>query len=524
VPASVNLCEDRAFGPVMASAALTRTGENMRIAIGQFAHETNTFCPGTTGLDAFRARYWREGDALFAGHRGVRDDLGGMIDAGERLGIELVPTLSTTTQPSATVSREAYETIRDTLFGHLQAAGPLDAICLALHGAGSAEGIDDMEGTFLKELRDLVGPEIPVVVSLDLHGNTTEAMLEHATALFYCHEYPHIDTCERGAEIIDIAAKILSGDIRPVKHLVRLPVAVPPSTTFGGPAKMINERCFQWEREPGILDCAFTHGFPHTDVPVIATSVLVTTDGDRDLAERVANDVVGLILDTLEDFRQSLPDAEAAIAQALEATALPVVVAEVSDNPGGGAPGSGTHLLRALLAANAPGSCFGFVWDPDAAAQAHEAGAGATITVRIGGFTDDLHGAPIETEAYVKVLSDGQFRLTNPMGAGSLVNLGRMARLVIGNVDVIVGSERAQTLDEELFLLHGIDVRRQRVVALKSQQHFRGGFQQLAGTIIRCDTPGFTTSNLADLPYRNIRRPIWPLDPLPEGDLEVVRG
>jgi len=496
----------------------------MRIAIGQFAHETNTFCPGVTGLNAFESRYWRVGEDIFSGHRGVRDDLGGMIDAGERLGIELVPTLSTTTQPSATVSREAYETIRDTLFAELRAAEPLDAICLALHGAGSAEGIDDMEGTFLKELRDLVGPEIPIVVSLDLHGNTTEAMLRHANALFYCHEYPHIDTYERGDEAVDVAAKILTGELRPVKHLVRLPVAIPPSTTFHGPAKVINERCFQWEQEPGVIDCAFTHGFPHTDVPVIATSVLVTTDGDPEMAERVANDVVGLILETLEDFRQTLPDAEDAIAEALEATARPVVVAEVSDNPGGGAPGSGTHLLRALLTANEPDTCFGFIWDPQTAAQAHAAGVGATIPVRIGGFTDELHGAPVEAEAYVKVLSDGRFRLTNPMGAGGLVDLGKMARLVIGNVDVIVGSERAQTLDDELFLLHGIDVRRHRVVALKSQQHFLGGFRDLAGTIIRCDTPGFTTSNLSDLPFRRIRRPIWPLDPLPEGCLEVVQA
>jgi microcystin degradation protein MlrC len=494
----------------------------MRIAIGEFAHETNTFCPGFTEVAAFQARYWNIGAEVIAHHRGVRNDLGGMIDAGERLGVELVPTFATTTQPSATVSREAYDTIRDTLFGQISAAGQLDAICLALHGAGSADGIEDMEGTLLTELRDLVGTGIPVVVSLDLHGNTTTAMLEHANALFYCHEYPHIDTYERGAEALETAVKLVRGEVKPHKQLVTLPVSIPPSTTFLGPATIVNERCFQWEQEPGVLDCSFTHGFPHTDVSVIATSVLVTTDNDPALAERVADDVVALILSTLEDFRQSLPGAEEAIAQALEATALPVVVAEVSDNPGGGAPGSGTHLLRELLAANVPETCFGFVWDPESAARAHAAGAGATIPVRLGGFTDALHGAPIETEAYVKVLSDGQFRLTNPMGAGSLVDLGKMARLVIGNVDVIVGSRRAQTLDAELFLLHGIDVRRMRVVALKSHQHFRGGFQHLAGTIIRCDTPGFTTSNLWDLPYQHIRRPIWPLDALPEDGIEVV--
>jgi microcystin degradation protein MlrC len=372
-----------------------------------------------------------------------------------------------------------------------------------------------MEGTFLAELRALVGTEIPIVVSLDLHGNTTEAMIEHANALFYCHEYPHIDTYDRGDEIIRMAAKILNGEVNPVKHLRKLPLIIPPSTTFTGPAKVINERCFAWEQEPGVIDCSFTHGFPHTDVSVIVTSILVTTDGDPALAERVARDVGDLVLETIEDFRQTLPGAEEAIAEALAATDLPVIVAEVSDNPGGGAPGSGTHLLRALLDANEPKTCFGFVWDPETAAQAHTAGPGATIQVKLGGFTDELHGAPVEAEAYVKSTTDGRFILTNPMGAGGEVNLGRMARLVIGNVDVIVGSNRAQTLDDQLFLLHGIDVRRMRIVAIKSQQHFRGGFQQIAGTIIRADTPGFTTSNLSNLPFEHIHRPIWPLDALP---------
>jgi len=515
----------RRFGlPAIGVIEVTGQGDHgsMRIAIGEFAHETNTFCPGFTGLDSFRAHDWSEGEDLLARHRGVRNDLGGMIEAGERLGVELVPTLATTTQPSATIAREAYETIRDTLLAHIARAGRLDAICLALHGAGSADGIDDLEGAFLRELRAQAGPDIPIVVSLDLHGNTTAAMVEHATALFYCHEYPHIDTFHRGAETVETAARIVRGEIRPVKRLVRPPVAIPPSTTFSGPAMVINERCFHWQEAPRVLDCAFTHGFPHTDVPEIATSVLVTTDNDPELAARVADDVAKLVLDTLEEFRQSLPGAEEAIARALQATALPVIVAEVSDNPGGGAPGSGTHLLRALLAANAPDTCFGFVWDPATAAQAHQAGTGATIDVRLGGFSDDLHGASVEAEAYVKVLSDGRFTLTNPMGAGSAVNLGPMGRLLIGNVDVIVGSERAQTLDDELFQLHGIDVRRRRIVGLKSQQHFRGGFQHLAGTTIRCDTPGLTTSNLSSLPYRRIRRPIWPLDPLPEGWIERV--
>ncbi len=488
----------------------------MRFAIGGFVHETNTFCPGFTELEAFQSTFWCEGDQIVTRNRGVRNDLGGMIAAAERLGIELAPTLATTTQPSATVSRHAYETIRDTLFARLLAAGPVDAICLALHGAGSADAMEDMEGTFLTELRALVGGEIPILISLDLHGNTTDAMLKHATGAFYCHEYPHIDIYDRGVEIVEIAARIVRGEIQPVMHLLRLGLIIPPSTTFSGPASVINQRCFKWEQQPGVIDCNFTHGYPHTDVSLICSSVLVTTNGDPALAETVANDVAALILATLEDFRQTLPNAETAMAQALAATAVPVIVAEVSDNPGGGAPGDGTHLLRALIHANQSKTCFGFIWDPATAAQAHTAGPGARIEITLGGFTDALHGAPITTSAYVKTVTDGKFILVNPMGAGRQVDLGSMARLVIGNVDVIVGSKRAQTLDAQLFLLNGIDVRDYRVVALKSQQHFLGGFQDIAGTIIRCDTPGLTTSKLDQLPYKNILRPIWPLDPLPQ--------
>jgi microcystin degradation protein MlrC len=484
----------------------------MRIAIGEFAHETNTFCPGLTTVEAFKARHWLTGEDIVARHRGVRDTLGGMIAAGECLGIELIPTLATSTEPSATIARDAYETIRDELFTRIRAAGPIDAICLALHAAGTAEGIDDLEGTLLGELREIVGPALPVVVTLDLHGHQTATMVEHGTALLYCHEYPHVDGYERGEEAVSLAAKIVRGEVRPVMHLEILPMMIPPSTTMHGPARTANELCFAAEAQPGIIDCAFIHGYPHTDVPIISTSVLATADGDADAARAAAQSVARRVWEMREQFLQHLPGADEAIQQALAANKRPVIVAEVSDNPGGAGPGDGTHLLRALLAADTPETCFGFIYDPAVAQQAHQAGTGAMIDIRLGGKTDDLHGPPVETSAYVKCLTDGRFRYSTPMGAGAEGNLGPMARLVIGNVDVIVSSVRTQTLDAEVFLLHGIDVTRYRIVALKSQQHFRAGFEPLAGTIIRCNTPGLTTADLSQLPYRRITRPIWPLD------------
>jgi microcystin degradation protein MlrC len=484
----------------------------VRIAIGGFAHETNTFCPGLTEVERFRERHWLTGEEIRSRHRGVRDDLGGMFAAGERLGLEIVPTLATSTEPSATIAGAAYEIIVEELFSAIQAAGPIDALCLSLHGAGSAEGIDDVEGAVLAEARRRLGPDLPIVVTLDLHGHTTPEMLANANALLYCHEYPHVDIYERGDEAVELAARIVRGEANPVMHLETLPMMIPPSTTREGVARAIAERCADWESKPGVIDCAFVHGFPHTDVPIIAVTVLATADGDAALARTAAADVARTIWERREEFRQDLPGAEEAVRRALAADKTPVVVAEVSDNPGGGGPGNGTHLLRALLAADEPATCFGFVFDPETARQAHAAGTGATIQIRLGGKTDELHGAPIEAAAYVKCLTDGRFRYTTPMGAGAQVDLGLMARLTIGNVDVLVSSVRTQTLDAEVFLLHGIDVTRYRVVAIKSQQHFRAGFAHLAGTIVRCDTPGLTTSNLSFLPFQRVRRPIWPLD------------
>ncbi|MDP9363549.1 MAG: M81 family metallopeptidase, partial [Chloroflexota bacterium] len=282
----------------------------MRVAIGEFAHETNTFCPGLTEVDRFQARHWLRGGEIVNGHAGVRDALGGMLAAADRLGIDTIPTFATSTEPSATIARRAYDEIRDELFGGIRAAGPVDAICLALHGAGSAEGIDDVEGTLLGELRDLVGRDLPVVVTLDLHGHTTPAMVEHADALLYCHEYPHVDGFERGEEAMALAAGIVRGETRPTMHLETLPMMLPPSTTRSGPAAAINELCFAWEAKPGVIDCAFVHGFPHTDVPIVATGVLATADGDPALARAAAQDVAGRVWENRADFLQELPGAE----------------------------------------------------------------------------------------------------------------------------------------------------------------------------------------------------------------------
>ena len=484
----------------------------MRIAIGQLSHETNTMFGPPTPVEEFQRQEWLHGPEIVERNRGVRTYLGGMIDAAAEREVELLPGFATTAHPSGTIQRSAFDRMLSELLAGVREAGEIDAVCLALHGAGSAEGVDDIEGAILEAVRGEVGTEMPVIATLDLHVHMTERMVEHATALLDVHEYPHVDCYERGYEAIDVAVRTVRGEIAPVMHLVVLPMFIPPTTSFHGPAYEVNQRCHDWERR-GLLDVPFGHGYPHTDVPIISSSVLAIADGDDALAKEAATDIARHVWDTRESFRVQLPDAAEAVARALAFDGGPVVIAEISDNPGGGSPGDGTHLLKALIEADRPATTFGFLVDRETAAEAHAAGPGATLPVRLGGRHDpDLLGGPVEATAYVKCVTDGRFQVQSEMGGGAIRDLGKMARLVVGNVDVIVGSECHQTIDAELFLLHGIDVSRYRVVALKSQNHFLSGFEPIAAEIIRCDPPGWTPGNVSALDYRRVRRPVWPLD------------
>jgi microcystin degradation protein MlrC len=483
-----------------------------RIAIGEVAHETNTFCPEPTSVTPFKEYAWLLGDEIVRVNGGNRTYLGGMLAKLAELNLTAVPAFATMAYPSGTITAAAYEEILATLLDAIAGAMPVDAICLSLHGAGVAQGVDDLEGAILAVVRERFGPEIPVAVTLDLHGNITQQMLDNADGLFGVNFYPHTDSYERGEEAIAFLHRMLKGEIKPVMHLEQLPMMIPTCSTDLEPGKRLNALCWEWEKRPGMIDCTIFHGFPYTDVPAVGMTVLTITDNDPALAAKAGKAVAQAIWEVREEYLPEIISPEGAINRALAAPEGPVVINDTSDNPGGGSPGDSTHLLRTMLEMNLDSACYAYIYDPETARQVHAAGVGATVSVRLGGKTDDLHGTPIEAEAYVKCLTDGRFRLTTPMGRGMLVELGPMARLQIGGVDVLVGSERQQVLDDEMFLLHGIDVRRYKIVALKSSSHFRAGYTHLATAIIAADAPGATTLRLDGFPYHRIRRTMWPLD------------
>jgi microcystin degradation protein MlrC len=482
----------------------------MRVALGGVIHETNTFCKGLTPASDFRQL---SGQEIVEAHAGVRSYAGGVIEAAERHGYELVPIFLANATPSATIARETYESLRDHLLDGIRSQGPFGALCLTLHGAGVAEGYDDIEGDIVRRAREIVGPDTPIVVTLDLHGNMTREMVELADLCLPCHLYPHVDMYERGQEAIDSLAKIASGALVPTSHLTVMPLVIPTTTSNLPPVSEFNALCFEKEKLPGVIDCAMCHGFAPADIPQIGITVLATTNDAPELARQVSEDVAREIWRRRGELRPTLRSAEEAIQAALEVEGCPVILNEASDNPGGGGPGDGTHLLRAMLAAGLDNAAFGHIWDADVAARSHEAGPGATINVSLGGKTEELHGEPLGAEAYVKCVTDGAFIQQSPMGRGGRVNLGKMARLQIGGIDVLVSSRRAQTLDPEVFLLHGIDVMRYKIVAIKSSAHFRAGFEPIAASIIQADTPGLNSVDLNAFTYHRVNRPIWPLDP-----------
>ncbi len=487
----------------------------MRIAVGGIEHETNTYATesmGTTSLDDFQQL---RGDEIFD-VRGTRTFVGGFLSAIDDAGHDAVPILWAWAGPSGIIEAPTYQSLKAEYLGRLTAALPVDAVAISMHGAGVVEGIDDLEADLAGAIRAVVGNDVPIVVPLDLHGNITPEMGDRIDLMLGVQEYPHTDMFERGVEAVTTLPELVAGTLRPTTHVERLPMLLPTSTTDAGPAADIRDLCLAAEGQPGVIDVSFFHGFPYTDVAATGASVVVTTDNDPALAHQIACEIASAVWSQRNDFivESVQPAVTIELAkQALAASGGPVIINDTADNPGGGTPGDGTHLLAAIIDADIEGSCFGFVFDPVTAEAAHAAGVGATIDVRIGGRHGSLHGEPVEASAYVKTLTDGRIVYSSPMLAGVRASLGKSARLTIGNVDVIVTSRRNQTFDAEVFVLHGIEVGTRSIIGLKSSQHFRAGFRHIATKIITADSPGLTTLDVNVFDHPSADWPLWPLEP-----------
>lgn len=490
----------------------------MRIAIGGFAHETNSF--GNTFVTAeFLAKHTCAKEALTRAFQGTHNYIGGFYDAAQELGVEIVPIQYSSLKPSGPCLQDGFEAIRDNLiqlFAEEYEKEPYDGIALFMHGACAAIGHPDVEGEVMALLRQKLGRKLPIGLVMDLHGNLSQEMTALCDIAMGCKCYPHSDEYDQGRNMFRLLVDKIQNGYDTYCSLVKLPWHMVPAqgVTLSGPAMDVRQKCIDREQEdPDLLAASFFQGFPYSDVPICSVSFL-TTAKTKECAERHAKELAAYAWNRRADFAVPLYSAEEAVARALEAGKTqkkPILINESSDNPGGGTPGDGTYLLREMLRVNVP-SAYGFIFDPEVAELARKTGVGNTLTCKLGGKTDTFHGEPIELkDAYIKSVSDGSFIRKSPMSLGSKDCLGTTACLVVGNVQIIVASVRTQTFDEGPFTAGCVDWSVLDIIALKSSQHFKGWWIDKVSTIIPCESPGLQTANVALLDFKQADRSYYPL-------------
>ena len=381
-----------------------------------------------------------------------------------------------------------------------------------------SETEDDAEGALLEAVRGVVGPDVPVVATLDLHANATSRMARHANALVSYRTYPHVDGYERAVQAAQLVEDALQGWKRPRCLLVQpamLRGADHGRTTQPGIMRDLLARAEAFEKQPGLNVVSIQVGFTWSDIPWAGPSIAVSHEpGAEDAATQAAEALIAEMWARRNEFSSSYRSIDEAVMAARRGGDRPLVLAEGTDNPGGGGYNDAPNLLRALLDAGIANVAVGTIYDPGTVRQALKAGVGARIEVVLGGHTDPSLGAPVRATAEVQHLSDGNFRNDGPMNAGVQVALGATAVLRLGDsIDVVATSTRIHTIDLQVFLSQGIDPLGRNVLVVKSSQHFRAAFEPIAREVMLVDAGGLCSTDASRFTYANLRRPIWPLDP-----------
>jgi microcystin degradation protein MlrC len=487
----------------------------MKVFIGRFGHECNTMASGFTEYaDVLRNGSFIRGEPVIEHLKGKPEYLGGVIDFCLNNNVEMVSSISMEVA-SPPFSKECLKTIMDQIMEDLDSCkNEIDGICFVLHGAGCAEGgIDDLESYVLKKFRDEVGTEMPIMVPLDLHGNISGEMTELADGLFGIKQYPHTDQYESGYLAMKTLYESLITGKKVRSAYAHIPMVVVPAGgyTFEEPFISVNHYIAEYAKVHNLIDASFFHGFPYADVACCSSSIItVGYEGVEECAKELAD----YIWARRKEFTFDLINPEEALERALKYEGEGyVLLNEASDNPGGGAPGDGTHLLREMLKQDIPQSVFCFIYDLEAVKKIAAAEPGNEVDLILGGKIEKIHGDPIEIHgARVVSVCDGHTISNSPMLMGIVREFGLSARIKVGNVDVIVSSVQKQTLDDRLFSALGIDLNTYRIAAIKSTHHFRAFFRNHAGIIIPVETPGVHCADLSTFIYKKIKRPIIPLD------------
>ena len=487
-------------------------GPMPRVAIASLFIECNQLGGVLTTLANFeRCDLWRGGEILTQ----MSGSVGGMLGVLADHEAEVAPLLVATACPSGALTAACYTQLKGEILERLRDALPVDGLLLPLHGAAAAEGAGDLEGDLLLAIREIAGPDLPIVVTLDLHAHVTKQMVDHADALIAYETYPHRDaftTGERGARLL---LDIISGKVRPTMAMAKVPVmvgSVHNSTEGDGPFAEIMRRAKSFEGAGTVLSTSILHVYPYLDLPELGAGGLVVTDNDADMAERIAIDLAELYWSKRFEMEPEVLHPKEAIQRGLTVEGGPVLLVETADCCGGGAAGDSVATLRCLLEMGIEETCAVPVVDPAAAAICHQHSIGDIVSLKLGHQLDPQWGTPIDFTGELRTLIDGAFRYSGGVWEGSPGEMGPSAVVRTGGIEVLIMTNPTYDWADEQFRSVGMSAEEAKFVVVKNPMNFRVSYQDMAKAMLILDTPGPTPATLRGVAYANLQRPYFPLD------------
>ena len=496
----------------MTSLANTAIMNAMRIVTGAFSHETSTFTPVPTDRASYESHFgFLRGEEVLTTFRDTNTPIGGFIEGADAHDFELIPSIYAEPHPSGPTSRALFDEILTELVDGIRTAGSIDGVLLELHGSMVVEGIPDADGHILSAVRDVVGPDVPVVVQLDIHTNMSAEMIEFADVLIVRETYPEVDMAARGRECADVLMRIVHDGLQPEMRACFLPMMWGMNqVTADPPMKETIERLHEIETRPGIVCASVATCFPLSDVSCMGASVTVVTDDDKELAQDCADELGAWIFDQRKSWHLPRRSTRKVLAKVHADGAFPAVLADRDDNTGGGSPGDSTGMLRVFFEEGLRDACVLYIVDPESVAACHAAGEDATVDLQVGGKSAPVQGDPVRMRARVIAVSDGLFRYDGPMYAGLEASMGPSAHIEKEGLHVLLVTSREQPFDTAFARSLHLDPRQMRYVGVKSAAHFRAGFSSWAGAVhlvaeASVHSPWAVT-------FHNLGRPVFPLD------------